>query len=324
MTVIQTPSPKVSILVPVYNRKDYIEECIRSALDQTYRDIEVVVADNASTDGTWEICQKLAATDARVRIFRNETNVGPVRNWLRCVSESRGEYGKILFSDDLMFPRFLELTLPYLADPEVGFVSTAALVGPTPGQGVVTYAISDREQALSRERYFELMMGASVPYSPGAAIFRMKDIRANLQATFPTRIPRDFAKNGAGPDIMLYALTALDYKRLVMLPAAEVFFRVHKDSFTIANSDNEVSKGYHAALAWFYRARLGKSLWARYVARIWLLKVKSARRLTSLRGHCLAHEGKGGIGEMSLVMSAVILVAIREALKMAYKNFRKP
>lgn len=322
MTGIQTPSPRVSILIPVFNRKDYIEDCIRSALDQTVRDIEVVVVDNASTDETWEICQRLAATDARLRIFRNETNIGPVRNWLRCVSESRGEYGKILFSDDLMFPRFLELTLPYFVDPEVGFVSTAALVGPTPVQAVIRYAMSDKEEILSNKRYFELKMGEDMPYSPGAAIFRMTDIRANLHTSFPTQRPRDFAKNGAGPDIMLYALTALNYKRLVILPEAEVFFRAHKDSFTISNSDNEVTKGYHAALAWFYRTKLGRRPWAKYVARIWLHKIKHSRQLPSLHTHCLEYDGNGGGIEKLLVISAVIRIVIHEFLNIAYKCIR--
>ncbi len=323
MIDIQIHSPEVSILIPVFNRKDFIAECIHSALDQTYKDFEIVVVDNASNDGTWEICQKFAEKDRRVRIFRNETNVGPVRNWLRCISEARGEYGKILFSDDLMFPGFLEHTLPYLGDPEVGFVSTAVLVGSTPANGVVTYAISNKIEHLSSYRYFELMMGASVPYSPGAAIFRMADIRANLHTSFPTRIPRDFAKNGAGPDILLYALTALNYRQMVILPGAEVFFRIHKSSFTIANSDNAVTKGYHAALAWFYRTKLSQSHWTRYVARIWLLKVKNSRRLSSLRKHCLEHEGRGSAIEMAFVVLAAIRIAVRESLRIAYKRFCK-
>lgn len=214
----------MSILIPVYNRESYIGECIQSAIAQTYTDIEIVIVDNASTDCTWEICQKIAATDNRIHIYRNETNIGPVKNWLRCVSQSHGEYGKILFSDDLMSPCFLELTLPYLEDPEIGFVSTAALVGSVPGYGKLMYTISDKEVYLSKDRYFELMIRARVPYSPGSAIFRTADIRANLQASFPTRVPRDFTMNGAGPDIMLYALTALNYKTVVMLPSAEVFF----------------------------------------------------------------------------------------------------
>lgn len=315
--------PKVSILIPVFNRKDYIAECIQSALDQTYTDFEVVVVDNASDDGTWEICQRYAASDSRVRIFRNETNIGPVRNWLVCINEAQGEYGKILFSDDLMFPQFLEHTLPHLESREVGFVATAPLFGTSIENAVIPHSHSSEEQCLSSEHYFELLLTRSVPYSPGAAIFRMADIRANLRPSFPTCIPRDFTKNGAGPDVLLYALTALSYKYVVMLPTAEVFFRMHPDSFTIANSDNEVTKGYLAALAWFVNAKLTKGHWTKYVARSWLSKVKSTRRLTSLTKHCLEYEGRGGIIETSVILMAVVRIAIYKLVILTYRNICK-
>ena len=59
-------SPKVSILVPVYNRANYIEETLAAALDQTFGDFEVVVIDNCSTDGSWELIQRVAARDGRL------------------------------------------------------------------------------------------------------------------------------------------------------------------------------------------------------------------------------------------------------------------
>ena len=85
MADLQTFSPRVSILIPVYNREALIGECIQSALFQTFTDFEVIIVDNASTDNTWGICQRFAEQDKRVRVFRNEKNIGPVRNWRRCV-----------------------------------------------------------------------------------------------------------------------------------------------------------------------------------------------------------------------------------------------
>ena len=89
-------APQVSILVPVYNRAHCIEQTLASALEQTFTDLEVVVVDNCSTDGSWELIQRVATRDPRVRVFRNDSNIGPVRNWLRCVREARGELGQIL------------------------------------------------------------------------------------------------------------------------------------------------------------------------------------------------------------------------------------
>lgn len=310
MIEIQTYSPKVSILIPVYNREALIGECIQSALDQTYTDFEVIIVDNASTDKTWQICQQYAAKDNRVRIFRNDTNIGPVRNWLRCVSEARGEFGKILFSDDLIFPQFLEHTLPYLEDAEVAFVSTAAIIGESPSNGIVHPARSGNEQRLTVEQYFQLLLEAKVHYSPGAAIFRMKDIRTNLLVSIPTQIHRDFSVNGAGPDVLLYALTALNYQKVVLLPQPEVFFRVHPGSFTMLNNENQVANGYRAAIAWFCKEKLSRASWARYIARLWWADVKLRRRLVSFRKHSLNYEGTDSFGEIMAVFSAAIAVVI--------------
>lgn len=302
-------SPQVSILIPVYNRENFIAHCIESALSQTFTDLEVIVVDNASTDRTWDICQYYAGIDSRVRIFRNDENVGPVRNWLRCVAEAQGEYGKILFSDDLMFPHFLEHTLPYLEDPDVAFVSTAVLVGKTPNEGVVQFGDLSNVK-LSCERYFEGMIAKQVIYSLGAALFRMSDIRANLQLSFPTKIQHDFAKNGAGPDVLLYALTALNYKCVAQIHDVDVFFRVHSDSLTIINSNDEVQRNYHAAIAWFCKNKLSNVHWARYVARSWLSDVKKNRRLISPHKFCTMYEGGGGCVELLTMLKQSYHVAV--------------
>ena len=312
-------SPLVSILIPVYNRETLIGECIQSALDQTFVDLEVVIVDNASTDKTWEICQQYANKDKRVKIFRNETNVGPVRNWLRCVSEARGEFGKILFSDDLIFPKFLEHTLPYFEDPAVAFVTTAVMIGETPAKGVVTFAHFDGGPRLSSKHYFDLLIKVSVPYSPGAGIFRMSDMSENLLSSISTKSYRDFTKNGAGPDVLLYALTSLKYKYVVMLSSHDAFFREHADSFSMLNSENEVVKGYRAAMAWFCRKKLTTRHWATYIARAWLLDMQMAHKLLSMRKYCIAYEGNGHF----LEIMEVSWCALRELVMFVLKRLIK-
>ena len=105
---------KISILIPTYNREQYIEEAVRSALNQTYKNIEVIVVDNKSTDNSWMILENLAKNDSRIKLFQNDTNIGPVKNWKRCIDKATGKFCKILWSDDLIAPEFLERTLPFL------------------------------------------------------------------------------------------------------------------------------------------------------------------------------------------------------------------
>ena len=119
----------VSILIPVFNREDHIKECINSALKQTHANFEIIVVDNASTDNTWAICQKIKETDSRLKIFRNSTNLGPVMNWKKCLDYSSGHYIKVLFSDDLIHPKCIEMMLPKLESySEVGFVYSNVLI----------------------------------------------------------------------------------------------------------------------------------------------------------------------------------------------------
>jgi glycosyltransferase involved in cell wall biosynthesis len=318
MSEIRTQPPKVSILIPVYNRETLIGECIQSALDQTFTDFEIIIADNASTDGTWEVCRQYAAKDKRIRLFRNDTNIGPVRNWLRCVSEARGEFGKILFSDDLMLPHFLERTLPYLEDRDVAFVSTAVLIGADPSDVFVMYKNPLESVRISSNQYFDFLIPKQrfrntqfqIPYSPGAAIFRMTDIHTNLLLSIPTKVPRDFAKNGAGPDILVYALTALNYKTVVMLPDAEMFFRAHAGSLAMQNSDNAVVDGYYAAMSWFCKTQLTQHHWARYVARSWMIDIMTSRKLLSLSKYCITFEGSGSLTEILSISWFALLEAI--------------
>jgi glycosyltransferase involved in cell wall biosynthesis len=294
-----SPYPKVSILIPVYNRENYLPECIQSALDQTFVDLEIVISDNASTDMTWEICKDFAKKDSRVRIFRNETNIGPLRNWLRCVSEARGQYIKILFSDDLMFPHFLEHTLPYLEDEEIAFVSTAVIIGESPDKGHSEYVPKRSTVILSRSVYLKRLIYGQAPFSPGAGIFRIKDVRKNLLTTIPVRIPHDFPKHGAGPDVLLYALTSIAYKKVAMLPQWDVFFRAHPESIFVCDADKDIYSAYGAALAWFFRKNENRRFWFRYVALIWVQGMARARHWISLRRYCINHEGDGSIAEMT-------------------------
>ena len=67
-------SPLVSIGMPVYNGEEYISQAIDSLLAQTHTNFELIISDNASTDGTWEHCQQYAAKDTRIQLYRNEEN----------------------------------------------------------------------------------------------------------------------------------------------------------------------------------------------------------------------------------------------------------
>ena len=96
----------VSICIPVYNDETTIRETMLSALHQSYENIEIVVVDNCSTDRTLTIVKSF--TDQRIRVYRNESNIGMVGNWNRAISLARGEYMLLLCGDDRLYITSIE------------------------------------------------------------------------------------------------------------------------------------------------------------------------------------------------------------------------
>jgi glycosyltransferase involved in cell wall biosynthesis len=104
--MIQTP-PKVSIGLPVYNGERYLAETIQSLRDQIFPDFEIIICDNASTDGTAEICRRYLNLDKRIRYYRNSKNFGAAFNFNRTFKLASGKYFKWAAHDDLIAPDFL-------------------------------------------------------------------------------------------------------------------------------------------------------------------------------------------------------------------------
>lgn len=100
-------TPLVSVGMPVYNGEPFLREAIESVLSQTFEDIELIISDNASEDGTERICREYAKRDGRVRYIRNPKNIGASDNYNAVFLNSRGKYFKWASSNDLCGPDFI-------------------------------------------------------------------------------------------------------------------------------------------------------------------------------------------------------------------------
>lgn len=101
--------PKVSICIPTYNGEKYLRQCMDSCLSQSFTDFEVVVCDDGSSDSTVSIVESYVKSDSRVKLYRNEKNLGLVGNWNKCVELSQGEWIKFVFQDDFITQDCLEV-----------------------------------------------------------------------------------------------------------------------------------------------------------------------------------------------------------------------
>lgn len=117
--------PRVSFGLPVRNAEETVRRCLESILAQDFEDIEVVVSDNASTDGTRAILEEYAARDARVRLFVNREDIGQIENVNRVFGLSRGEYFRWIGADDWLEPQYARLCVEALeSDPGAIAITT--------------------------------------------------------------------------------------------------------------------------------------------------------------------------------------------------------
>lgn len=97
----------ISVIIPTYNRADYLKLAIESILAQDFQDFEIIITDNASTDHTQQVVE--AFQSEKIRYFKNETNIGVVPNHNLALQKAHGEYIHIFSDDDIMYPNNLQV-----------------------------------------------------------------------------------------------------------------------------------------------------------------------------------------------------------------------
>ena len=155
-----TEEPKVSICIPNYNYGRFIGDAIQSALEQTYKNFELIIVDNCSTDNSEEVIKSFS--DPRIRYCKNDRNIGLIRNWNRCLSLARGEYITLLHADDKITPNSIEKRVEILdRNPTVGLVYASCIF--IDSKGAVTGEIHpyDRDYNVIRgeDEFKKLVLG---------------------------------------------------------------------------------------------------------------------------------------------------------------------
>ncbi len=94
--------PLFSIAIPTYNRLSFLRRALESALSQTYQNIEIIVLDNASTDGTYEYLLEMAKQYSHIKVITNAGNIGFVKNVQQIPDHTHGKYLNVLSDDDYL------------------------------------------------------------------------------------------------------------------------------------------------------------------------------------------------------------------------------
>lgn len=221
---LTSPAARVAVCIPTRNRAGYLRQAIESALNQTYRDLSVLVSDNASTDDTPAVVPSV--NDRRISYVRLEQDVGWCGNFNNCLDcvPPGAEYAVILGDDDLLHPRFLERTVEVLdRHARTGFVHTAFDLVDADRRlvrgGVNWMRTTDRDTLEPGMRFIRHSMLWSTRACASATLIR-------LAALPPVRFdPVDVPAS----DLGLWLRIALDWD-VAFLAEPLASYRVHSDN----------------------------------------------------------------------------------------------
>lgn len=122
--------PLISIIVPVYNVQDYVGECVESLCRQTYTNLEIVLVDDGSTDGSGDLCDEYACRDERIRVIHQRNRgLSGARNV--ALDNIQGEYVAFVDSDDLVLPDYVEVLYELLMKYKADLAACAYFKGTT-------------------------------------------------------------------------------------------------------------------------------------------------------------------------------------------------
>jgi len=166
--------PLVSICIPTYNAEKTVMSTVRSILNQTYKNLEIIIVDNASTDNTLALLQKIF-DDPRIKIYKNSENIGAEKNFSRCVELAKGEYIAIFHADDLYMPDMVQKQVrAFQADPAVGAVFTLANPvndrGEVIGEGKLPVELKGKRIYYFPEIFLSILKSGNFFVSPSAMV----------------------------------------------------------------------------------------------------------------------------------------------------------
>jgi glycosyltransferase involved in cell wall biosynthesis len=178
-------SPKASVLIPVYNGERHLPECLDSVLAQDFRDLEILLSDDGSTDGSAKIIENYAARNSHLRWWRNPKNLGLTANTNVCIRAAQGEYLKFVHQDDLLLSASAISKLAAELDRNPG-VSLAACRQHLTGTGSRPLVFCDRTGIYDGRRMIvaSLERNTNLIGQPTLTLFRRRQAQRGFDERF--------------------------------------------------------------------------------------------------------------------------------------------
>lgn len=240
--------PLVSLLIPTFNSVLTVRDAIRSCREQTFGNIEILVYDEASKDGTREIIEQEAEQDPRIRVFSSDTNSGPVKAWRKLLHEAKGKYFTWVWADDLILPKYVETLVAVLEDnPSRLITGCNAFTELLPetvrkaGSRLVTGIDSRRflhefpSVAVKGDEFALGVLAAVFPVSQVCFLYRTDAARQAFDRyiNFENPYGFDFSRRAYGNEISLNSELALRSGEIILTGEPLAVCRASPDSMTV-------------------------------------------------------------------------------------------
>lgn len=222
--------PVVSIIVPVYNVKSYVGECVESLCRQTYTNLEILLVDDGSTDGSGEVCDEYAGRDERIRVI-HQANRGLSGARNMGLDDARGEYIAFVDSDDLVSPNYVETLYELLMKYEADIAACAYIKG-------TTEQLTDiREKVLSLDNVKEICMPSVKLLKQWHGKYKQQETVAwnklYCREVWNGRKKIRFPESRNHEDVLISHLVVQGAKTIVLTTEILYFYRIRKGSITL-------------------------------------------------------------------------------------------
>ena len=222
--------PVVSIIVPVFNVKSYVSECVGSLCRQTYTNLEILLVDDGSTDGSGEVCDEYADRDERIRVI-HQANRGLSGARNMGLDDARGEYIAFVDSDDLVSTNYVETLYELLMKYEADIAACAYVKG-------TTEQLTDiREKVLSLDNVKEICMPSVKLLKQWHGKYKQQETVAwnklYCREVWNGRKKIRFPESRNHEDVLISHLVVQGAKTIVLTTEILYFYRIRKGSITL-------------------------------------------------------------------------------------------
>lgn len=236
----ETEMPLISIIVPVYQVRDYVGECVESIRQQTYTNLEILLVDDGSTDGSGEMCDEYACTDERIRVIHQKNRgLSGARN--TGLDNMQGEYIAFVDSDDLVLPDYVGGLYRLLTKYEADLAACAYVKGTTEELAAVR-AVSEKPESSGDVR--ELCMSSEKMLRQWHGKYKMQETVAwnklYHRNVWNGRRKMRFPEGRSHEDVLTSHLIVQSVEKIALTTQALYLYRIRNGSITVqAKFDRE-------------------------------------------------------------------------------------